>query len=540
MSRSKSPSPTPLDDNTYRSANTGARIWRRELLSRRRDEFADLPDGIRSVYVARVSRAIAGLMLALGGALIIALGTSPELAAWFESVAPGPRPAVMTTLLGITWGVGALFYLAGRAFAENRFTRAMLRAVKPTEDVHHDVQRLANVRPGAVATSMTRAWGMASTALPILAASALVPATVIYLAMAVAAGGYVSVTEYEAALADGSAWLATLAGLGVVAALLCGRLQSASRAHLGGLRTLFWSLSILGFAAALGGLQAGWPLLATLAGSTALVSSLGAWATGRLRRDHRIIFGDNGEEDDVATVASSADKLRAAFGKARLSIRERGLLGATGHALSAARARLALGRRLLGAVKAPLSWSLGTTMGVAAAVTLVVVAGQLGASSLADANAQTASATSNPTGQLPWHDLQPDGQQDPDEPSTVVLYTAAPDTAGQPGRLLVLNLDQGIFATTDLLIDLNYLPCGKMPADAVWKTGTVTRSDNALSLSSDFLPSDLDLDITAAGDEAPLELRSDDNTVYTPCMATTGLDIDDLVAAATGALPGPR
>lgn len=529
--------PSSLDADTYRNANTGARIWRRELLSRRRDEFADLPDGIRSIYVARVARSLAGLTLALGGALIVALSASPELSAWLQGIAPGPRPAVVTSLLGITWGLGALFYLAGWALAENRFTRAMLRAVKPTEDLHRDVQRLANVRPGDVAIRMTRAWETASAALPALAVATLLPATLVYLAMAWAEGGFVKLATYETALSQGSLWLAGTAGLGIVAALIIQRMRSANSAALHARRYTLWATLVISSLALISGLAAGAWLTTAIAGSIAIVAALGTWAAGRIRKDRMVIDSHAPEAHAAPSLRSALRKTRAAVQNARTMVRERGLVSALGTGFGNVRARLAVGRRLMSLVKAPLSWSAGTYASVFAGAAIVAFTGWLGAGALAQTDASEVTFTAAQMVSPDSNDVQtpplvdPANDPDPQPFRTVppVLYTAPAPAPGVAGKLLILDLHAKRYASIDLDLDLQYLPCGKIRPDAEWIAGSIERTDGQLYLDEDYAPGEpAALDITSAGKSAPMELRDGDGIVFTPCTLAPGLDMNAL------------
>ena len=530
--------PSDLDTNTYRSSMTGARIWRRELLSRRRDEFADLPDGIRSVYVTRVARSLSGLMLALGGALIVALSASPELAAWIESIAPGPRPAVATTLLCITWGLGALSYLAGWALGENRFTRAMLRAVKPTDDLHHDVQRLSNVSPGTVAVGMTRAWETASTVLPVLAVAALMPATLVYLAMASAAGGFVELGAYETALADGSRWLAGAAGLGLIATIIVSRLRRADLATVHARKNTLLAGLFLSAISAAAGISISAFTVAAVAGSLAVVTALGAWAASRIRKERLLIDCQADAAHAAVSLRARLRRLRTLVAEGRATIRERGLAAGLAAGLRAARARLALGRRLLALVKAPFAWSPGTFASIAAAGLIVAFTGWLGADALAQSD-DGAHASTNQAAipNAPWNnpDQTPDpvapdnADVAPQGPASPVLYTAPPAGPGMAGTLLIIDFRKGLFAETELDIDLDHLPCGKIRRAAGWRTGTSQNVDGQILIAEYYAPGEPDaLDITSKGAGAPLELRTADGIVFTPCMVAHGLDMDDL------------
>ena len=94
---------------------------------------------------------------------------------------------------------------------------------------------------------------------------------------------------------------------------------------------------------------------------------------------------------------------------------------------------------------------------------------------------------------------------------------------------LVVDLRKGLYASTKLDIDLNYLPCGKIRTDAGWVTGTIERTDGQLILSEDYAPGEPDaLDITSAGQRGPLELRDAEGIVFTPCMVARNLDMDAL------------
>jgi hypothetical protein len=174
-----------------------------------------MPHAVRRVYVARVGRIVAALTLSVGGAVLFAAACLPEFAALIRPLFPG-SPAVLSSLLGVIWVLGCVSYLVGRSLGEHRFAVAMSRAVLPTEDLHHDVDRLAHERPDRVARDMVTRSQPAAVMFPVIAAGLVVPATGLFLARALEAMGHPGAEAFDQTLAANTATSLTVALFGLI------------------------------------------------------------------------------------------------------------------------------------------------------------------------------------------------------------------------------------------------------------------------------------------------------------------------------------
>ena len=283
-------------ESPFRDGRDGALARRGDLLRTRRDEFAEMPEEIRRVFVARWARiggALAASIVGCAG-LVVALPqrlapeTGNAVLRFAELLLPasfGNRPAVLATLAVGAWLAGAFAYLLGKALAERAFARHMSQSVRPTDDLYHDVERLSHVSPVSVAQTLALRVEGWSVALPIVALSLLLPSACVYLGQALQVGGYPTVGDFDDGLlrcAELCAWLA-LAG-----ALSGGALRF-------GLRR--WTTARLGLATR--GVAAAGVALAVvlavgfglpLAGSLLGLTLMAVWALRRIRRE-RVLLG---------------------------------------------------------------------------------------------------------------------------------------------------------------------------------------------------------------------------------------------------------
>jgi hypothetical protein len=293
----------------YRDPEYGAVAKRRELLGRRRDELVTLPHAVRRVVVTRWARIVASMAAWFGAELVVIAAIWPSLSDWIAGALPGREPATLSTLLLGAWALALLGLFIARSAAEHRFAVAMSRTVLPGDDVFHDLERLDHVHPDHVARSMAHRLEVLSSALPVVAAATIVPATAAYVAMGVEARGWPSERGYEVWLVDNAAALAWIAVLGIVAGVAVSR-----RA----LRLPIVAPIAAGVAAACAGLTAvSWWFV----GPAAIAATL-AVIVRRLRVERgRIHEEDPAAGSEVFTLRGMIRELRAAFGTCRAFVR---------------------------------------------------------------------------------------------------------------------------------------------------------------------------------------------------------------------------
>jgi len=203
----------------YRDPEYGAVAKRRDLLERRRDELVTLPHAVRRVVVTRWARIVASIAAWFGAEVMVIAAVAPPVADWISGALPGKEPAPLSTLLLAAWALALLGYFIARSAAEHRFAVAMSRTVLPGDDVFDDLERLDHVHPDHLARGMAHKLEVLSSALPVVAAATIVPATVAYIAMGVDARGWPSERAYEGWIVDHATGLAWLAVVGLVAAI---------------------------------------------------------------------------------------------------------------------------------------------------------------------------------------------------------------------------------------------------------------------------------------------------------------------------------
>ncbi len=210
-------------NDIFRDPTEGALARRRELVRERRDDLALMPHAIRRVVVARRARTWASVAVIATGAIALVAAASPSLASLIARGMPGLVPAALSTCLVASWLAGILVYVAARAVQEHRFAVAMSRCVLPGEDLDLDLERLSHERPDDVARGMAHRLEVASAALPVAAAAFLLPATAMYLGLAVRAKGWPATTDFELALAGHAPALLAIAAAGLVGAIVMTR-----------------------------------------------------------------------------------------------------------------------------------------------------------------------------------------------------------------------------------------------------------------------------------------------------------------------------
>lgn len=182
-----------------------------------------MPHVIRRVYVARRARIAASLVVALFGTMLIVTALSPGLARVLAGGLPGINPAVLCTLVIAMWLAGLFAYAAARALDEHRFAVAMSRYVMPSKDLDNDIERLSHEHPDQVARQMAHRLEVKSAALPVLAASVLLPVTALFIVHAFRVKGWPVIAEFEASVGAHGKQLAISGVVGVVTAILMTR-----------------------------------------------------------------------------------------------------------------------------------------------------------------------------------------------------------------------------------------------------------------------------------------------------------------------------
>jgi len=182
-----------------------------------------MPHAIRRVYVARRARTAASIVVCIAGAAMLVAGASPQLAHLLARGMPGINPAVLSTFVVAMWIAGLFAYAVARALDEHRFAVAMSHFVLPSKDVDHDIERLSHEHPDEAARDMAHRLEARSAALPVLAASMLLPVSALFRAQAVRAHGWPAIADFETSLAIHTKALITSAIVGVVVAIVMTR-----------------------------------------------------------------------------------------------------------------------------------------------------------------------------------------------------------------------------------------------------------------------------------------------------------------------------
>ena len=201
----------------YRDRTDGVAAKRQDLLRLRRDDLATMPHAVRRVVVARTARVAASWAVIAVGTTLVALALVPSASDWLSHM-PG-RPATLSTLLAVMWAAAFGAWWIARARAEHRFAVAMSRYVLPGADVVHDIQRLDHERPDDAARQMAHRLEVSSAALPVVAATLIVPATAVYFYLAATAGGLPLLSALEEHLARHAVPFAAIALAGIAGAI---------------------------------------------------------------------------------------------------------------------------------------------------------------------------------------------------------------------------------------------------------------------------------------------------------------------------------
>ncbi len=203
----------PSATHPFRNATEGTHAKREKLLIDRRADLALMSHTIRRIYVARSARIGACVAFLVGGGLLLAASYSPRLALWTADLLPGGAPAPLSNLLFGTWLGALLAALFARSIAERRFTKAMSKAVLPSEDLDQDVARLAGESPNSVGIRMTQRLERMAGALPIVAAGLMLPTTAMAAILVLQAQGYPRIDHLEGALGTDPSLLLGFASL---------------------------------------------------------------------------------------------------------------------------------------------------------------------------------------------------------------------------------------------------------------------------------------------------------------------------------------
>jgi len=157
------------------------------------------------------------------GIAMISLILIPTAARFVASGLPGINPAVLSTALSAAWVLGLVAFAISRGRAEHRYAVAMSTYVLPGDDLDHDIERLSHERPDRVARAMAHRSEVRSAALPVVAATFVLPATLAYFAHAARVGGWPSTAEFEMNLATSGEPLLACALAGIVAGVMMTR-----------------------------------------------------------------------------------------------------------------------------------------------------------------------------------------------------------------------------------------------------------------------------------------------------------------------------
>jgi len=196
--------PQEVNGSVFRDDGIGARMRRDRLLTKRCIEYAQLSHAIRRVYVRRVARIAVGLTGVLGAMALLGAANSQPLYYVIESLIPGPKPAVLATVLLSSWVLSILAYFVGRAIGEEHYAYAISQTVVVSHDPFGDVDRLTQVGPNHAARQLANKVMDTSVWLPIMGGALMVFATSIFVVAGLAKSSYGFITSFEV-LAPG--WL---------------------------------------------------------------------------------------------------------------------------------------------------------------------------------------------------------------------------------------------------------------------------------------------------------------------------------------------
>lgn len=299
---------------------------RQDLLRKRRDELVTMPHTIRRVIVARAARAAASTAAIICGVALIAVALSPKLAVTIASGLPGINPAVISTAVGAAWVLGLVAFAISRGRAEHRFAVAMSTYVLPGENLDHDIERLSHERPDRVAREMAHRLEVASAALPVAAAAFVVPATLIYVAQAIAVRGWPSTATYEGNLAQSGTPLLYCALAGVVAAIVMTR-ANARRDSIVPFAAI---ASLLSGAVAAVMLVDGNADITWIASAMSVISGTIAFVTWRLSRERKALdIDDPAAGSELFTIRGALASLRSVISSARRHVSPKMVVGVT-------------------------------------------------------------------------------------------------------------------------------------------------------------------------------------------------------------------
>lgn len=310
----------------FRDRTEGAMARRQDLLRKRRDEFVTMPHTIRRVIVARAARTAASTAAIVCGAALVAVAISPKLAGFVASGLPGINPAVISTGVGAAWILGLVAFAISRGRAEHRFAVAMSTYVLPGDDLDHDIERLSHERPDRVARAMAHRLEVGSAALPVAAAAFVLPATLIYLAQAIAVKGWPSTAEYETNLAMSGTPLLYAALAGVIAAIVMTRAWARRE----GLVVVTAAAALLFGALAAGTLVQRELELTWIFATASVLAGAIAFVNFRLGRERKALeINDPAAGSELFTLAGVWSSIKSLGASARRHVTPRGVAGLT-------------------------------------------------------------------------------------------------------------------------------------------------------------------------------------------------------------------
>jgi hypothetical protein len=297
----------------FRDRTEGALARRQDLLRKRRDEFVTMPHTIRRVIVSRAARTAASTAAIFCGLAMLSVALVPKLAQFVAGGLPGINPAVVSTGVAAAWVLGLIAFAISRGRAEHRFAVAMSTYVLPGDDLDHDIERLSHERPDRVAREMAHRLEVGSAALPVAAAAFVVPATLMYIAKAIAVKGWPSTAEYEQLLARSGTPLLYAALAGVIAAIVMTR----SWARRDGVVPASIVAILTGSIAAVTLTQRELTLTWIFATASVLSASV-AFVNARLSRERKALeIEDPAAGSEIFTLRGMWMSLRSAVGRAR-------------------------------------------------------------------------------------------------------------------------------------------------------------------------------------------------------------------------------
>lgn len=136
----------------------------------------------RTVYARRVARSAAGAVVAVGGAMVLAIAAQIGLNSGLGG--PVETEGRLTEALWGVWSLALVAYILARRWARARFESVLIAQLAPTGEPFGDLERARRVGPVDVGLQLARGRERASVWLPLAGLGVSLPLTLHYLGIA--------------------------------------------------------------------------------------------------------------------------------------------------------------------------------------------------------------------------------------------------------------------------------------------------------------------------------------------------------------------